>query len=92
MFALCDIPIWPSGGFASSALIAVVGGALSHFEIANASRAAALVGLLIGLVSVYGLASACVLMVRETTMAIDNLSEEAELYSVVRQRHEAKDH
>lgn len=79
------------GGFASSALVAVVGGALSHFEIANASRAAALIGLLIGLVSVTGLVIACFLMVRETTMAIDNLDEEAELYSVVRQRHEKKD-
>jgi len=78
-------------GFSSSALVAVVGGALSHFEVAPASRAAALVGLVIGLISVAGLVLACVLMVRETTMAIENLDEEAELYSVIRQRHEGKE-
>jgi hypothetical protein len=27
-------------------------------------------------------------MVRETTMAIDNLTEEAQLYSMVRKKHE----
>ncbi len=78
------------GGFASSALIAVIGGALSHFEIVPAYRAAALLGLLIGLVSVTGLVVSCALMVRETTMAIDNLSEEAQIYSIVQQKHEHK--
>lgn len=80
------------GGFASSALVAVIGGALSHYEIANVSRIAALFGLAIGLVSVAGLVAGCYLMVRETTMAINNLDEEAEIYSVVRQRHESKRH
>ncbi len=75
------------GGFAASALIAVVGGALSHFDIVPAYRAAAIIGLLIGLISVAGLAAACSMMVRETTMAIDNLTEEAQTYAIVRSKH-----
>ncbi len=74
------------GGFASSALVAVIGGALSYFGFAPGYRTAALAGLLIGVVAVAGLGVACTLMVRETTMAIDNLAEEAELYSVVRKK------
>jgi hypothetical protein len=79
------------GGFASSALIAVVGGALSHFEVVAAYRAAAFVGLFIGVISVAGLVAACAIMVRETTMAIDNLAEEAEIYSVVQRKHDQRD-
>jgi hypothetical protein len=79
------------GGFASSALVAVIGGALGYFGVVPGYRVAALLGLLIGLVSVAGLSTACAFMVRETTMAIDNLTEEAQLYSTIRNRQELKD-
>jgi hypothetical protein len=69
------------GGFASSALIAVVGGMLSHYHQDFGTRAFTILGLVVGLVSVAGLATACGMMVRETTIAIDNLTEEAQLYS-----------
>ena len=71
------------GGFATSALIAVIGGALGYFGIAPGYRIAAVAGLAIGVVAVGALTIACILMVRETRMAINNLSEEAELYSAV---------
>ncbi len=76
------------GGFASSALIAVIGGALGYFGIAPGYRIAAVAGLLIGVVAVTALSIACAFMVRETRMAIANLSEEAELYSAVTKRRE----
>ena len=78
------------GGFAFSALISVVGGALSFFGFAPGYRTAAIIGLIIGVVSVGALSTACAYMVRETTMAIDNLEEEAQLYSEVRRKHEQK--
>ncbi len=76
------------GGFAFSALIAVVGGALGYFGFVPGYRTAALIGLLIGVVAVTALSIACAYMVRETTMAIDNLEEEARLYSMVKKKHE----
>jgi hypothetical protein len=76
------------GGFAFSALIAVVGGALGYFGFVPGYRTAALLGLLIGVVAVTALSIGCAYMVRETTMAIDNLEEEAKLYSMVRKKHE----
>jgi hypothetical protein len=75
------------GGFASSALIAVIGGALTHFRYAPAMKLAAVVGLTIGVLSVSGLAMACAFMVRETTLAIDNLAEEANAYSKAMAKH-----
>lgn len=78
------------GGFASSALISVIGGALSFFGFAPGYHTAAIIGLAIGVVSVGALSTACALMVRETTMAIDNLEEEAQLYSDVRKKHDRK--
>src|SRR5512146_3248240 len=76
------------GGFASSTLVAVIGGALGYFGIAPGYRVAAVAGLVIGVVAVTALSIACALMVRETRMAIANLAEEAELYSAVRKSHE----
>jgi hypothetical protein len=66
------------GGFAAEALIAVLGGVLFHYELPLAARAAALLALAIGFVSVGSLVFACVYMVRETAMALDNLAEEAQ--------------
>jgi len=66
------------GGFAAEALIAVLGGVLVHFELNFYARIAGLAALAIGLVSVGSLVSACVYMVRETAIALDNLAEEAQ--------------
>lgn len=65
------------GGFAAEALIAVLGGVLVHYEFPIPARVAALIALVIGFLSVGSLVSACVYMVRETAIALDNLAEEA---------------
>lgn len=65
------------GGFAAEALIAVLGGALVHYDFPIAARVAALAALAIGFLSVGSLVSACVYMVSETAIALDNLTEEA---------------
>jgi hypothetical protein len=79
------------GGFAASALIAVIGGTLSHFQSSALSRATAIVGLVIGVFAVVGLATACAMMVRETTIAVENLTEEAQMYSLVMAKRKAKE-
>ena len=66
------------GGFAAEALIAVLGGVLVHFEFLIAARVAAMAALAIGFGSVGALVYACVHMVHETAMALDNLAEEAQ--------------
>ncbi len=78
------------GGFASSALIAVIGGALSQFRYAAAYRPLAIIGLAIGVFAVSGLVYACAMMIRETTMAVDNLTEEAQTYSLVMAKRKAE--
>jgi len=65
------------GGFAAEALVAVMGGTLVHYELHWEARVAALAALTIGFASVGSLVMACVYMVRETAVALDNLSEEA---------------
>ncbi len=65
------------GGFAGEALIAVLGGMLVYYNFNMAARAAGLVALGIGFGSVGSLVVACVYMVRETAVALDNLDEEA---------------
>jgi hypothetical protein len=77
------------GGFAAEALIAVLGGALVHYEFLFAARAAALAALGIGFISVGSLVFACVYMVRETAIALDNLAEEAQtvMLEATRQLH-----
>ena len=66
------------GGFAAEALIAVLGGVLVHYELLIPARVAAMAALAIGFGSVGALVFACVYMVRETAMALDNLAEEAQ--------------
>ncbi|MEI9814264.1 MAG: hypothetical protein WDO18_17180 [Acidobacteriota bacterium] len=53
------------GAFAASALIAVVGSALTAFDLQLSFRAAAVVGLLIGSSAVGCLVTGCFLMIRE---------------------------
>jgi len=75
------------GGFALSALIAVIGGALTHFHYAAMLRTASVLGLVVGVASVIALGMACAFIVRETTLAIDNLTEEAQIYAQVVAKH-----
>lgn len=65
------------GGFAAEALIAVIGGLLGYSRYAHVSAAAAIVALIIGVLSVGAFVASCVYMVRETMMALDNLESEA---------------
>ncbi len=66
------------GSFAAAALISVVGSGLAAFEFRLAFRAAAAVGLAIGAAGVIGLVSGCTLMVHETRLAVQTLTEEAQ--------------
>ncbi len=75
------------GGFAGEALIAVLGGVLVHYEFPLLAHAAALGALAIGFLSVGSLVYACVYMVRETAMALDNLTEEAATVMLEAARH-----
>jgi hypothetical protein len=66
------------GSFAAAALISVVGSGLAAFEFRLAFRAAAAAGLAIGAAGVIGLVSGCTLMVHETRLAVQTLTEEAQ--------------
>ena len=67
------------GSFAAASLISVVGSALALYDLRVAFRAAAVVGFAVGVVAVAGLVSGCALMVRETRLAVQTLTEEADL-------------
>lgn len=67
------------GGFAASALVAVVGSALAAYEQQTAFRIAAAIGFAAGAGGVSALVAGCVLMVRETRLAIGMLTEEIAL-------------
>lgn len=69
------------GGFAASALIAVVGSALTAYDMVLSFQIAAGVGLAVGVTAVACLVTGCALMVRETKLAIDNMSEAARLHA-----------
>jgi hypothetical protein len=67
------------GAFASSALIAVIGSALTAWDIWF--QLAAGIGLAIGTLAVVCLGTGCALMVRETILAVDSMEEAARLYT-----------
>jgi Protein of unknown function (DUF2721) len=66
------------GAFAAAALVSVIGSAMAFYELKFVFQAAAVAGLAIGAFGVTGLVSGCVLMVHETRLALQNISEEAE--------------
>lgn len=66
------------GSFAAAALISVIGSAMAFYELKIVFQAAAVAGLAIGAFGVAGLVFGCVLMVQETRLALQNISEEAE--------------
>lgn len=69
------------GAFAVSALIAVMGSALSAWALDQSFHVAAAIGLVIGATAVGCLATGCALMVRETMLAIASMEEAAKLYT-----------
>ena len=62
----------------AAALISVIGSALAAFDFRLAFHAAAAIGLGIGAAGVIGLVSGCTLMVHETRLAVQTLTEEAQ--------------
>jgi len=67
------------GCFAAAALISVIGSAMAFYRQDFGFRACAVVGLATGTFGVAGLVWGCVSMVRETRLALQNITEEAEL-------------
>ena len=66
------------GSFAAAALLSVIGSALSFFALRLAFDAAALIALLIGVYAVGALVFGCILMVGETRLALQTITEEAQ--------------
>jgi hypothetical protein len=69
------------GAFAAAALTAVIGSALTAWELDTSFHVAAALGLVIGIAAVGCLATGCALMVRETMLAIASMEEAAKMYT-----------
>lgn len=67
------------GSFAASALISVLGSGLAFYGQRLAFQTAAIVGLAAGVFAVAGLVTGCVLLVRETRVALVGIQEEVDL-------------
>jgi hypothetical protein len=67
------------GAFAASALIAVVGSALTVYDFEFGFHTAAAIGLMVGATAVISLVAGCALMIRETRLAIANMTEAAKI-------------
>ena len=65
------------GLFAASALVSVGGPIVAYYGRPVLFRAAAALAVLTGASAVFGLCAGCVLMVRETQLAVKSLEEEA---------------
>lgn len=66
------------GAFASAALVAVVGSALSASGMDAVFRVSAIIGLVVGALGVLGLAIGCMLMVDEIRLALAQTRAESE--------------
>lgn len=67
------------GLFAASALVSVGGSMASYYGQPLLFEAAAALAMVTGASAVVGLTCGCALMVRETTLAVKNLAEEAKI-------------
>ncbi|HLZ90323.1 MAG TPA: hypothetical protein VKQ28_01310 [Candidatus Acidoferrum sp.] len=72
------------GLFATAALVSVVGSIIAYYGLRILFLLTAGLALLVGAVAVVGLSSGCVLMVRETRLAVQNLAEEAKMHEGLR--------
>ncbi len=68
------------GLFASSALIAIAGSIAVYFSEPAVFRIAAAIGVLFGASAVISLVCGCVLMIRETQLAVESLAREAKAH------------
>lgn len=64
------------GGFAGSALIAVIGSAMAYYEQTLLFQSLAAVGLIVGVASVAALVAASVTLVSEVRLALDSIEVE----------------
>lgn len=69
------------GSFAAAALISIVGSLMVYYDQRIGFQIGAALGLAVGAFGVTGLVSGCVLMVRETRLALQSTTEEAMLAS-----------
>jgi hypothetical protein len=67
------------GLFAASALVSVAGSIVAYYGQTALFKAAAALAVLTGASAVLGLSTGCVLMVRETQLAVQSLEKEARL-------------
>ena len=79
------------GGFAASAFVSLVGAAAGAADAARVDRVAAIVGVGTGLLAVGGLVIGCFVLLRETKIAVDAVSEETALLREHRARELRKD-
>lgn len=78
------------GLFAASALVSVGGSVAAYYGQKALFQMAAGLAVMTGASAVIGLASGCTLMVRETRLAVQSLSKEAEIWEHQREAGEAK--
>jgi hypothetical protein len=64
------------GSFAASALLSVIGASLVFYNMHLLFEVCAVTALVVGVVGVVGLVTGCILMVRETTLAVTSVKEE----------------
>jgi Protein of unknown function (DUF2721) len=67
------------GAFASAALLSLLGAAFSQANPSPLARVLEIAAVLAGLVAVLGLGTGCVILLRETRIAVEIVSEEASL-------------
>lgn len=67
------------GSFAATALLSVIGSAFVYYDQHPAFQAAAVLGFGTGIFGTASLVAGCVIMVRETRLAVQNLVEDAQL-------------
>lgn len=72
------------GLFAASALVSVCGSLVAYYGQAVLSYVSAAFAVVIGASAVFGLCAGCVLMVRETQLAVKYLEEEAKTQASLR--------
>lgn len=74
------------GLFAASALVSVGGSIVAYYGQPVLFRAAAGLAVLTGASAVFGLCAGCVLMVRETQLAVKFLEEEAKMQAAIHRK------
>jgi hypothetical protein len=67
------------GGFAASAFVSLVGAVADAASAARVDRVAAIIGVATGLLAVGGLVVGCLILLRETRIAVEAVSEETAL-------------